>query len=99
MVTEINEKEFSEKLEGKCLVDFYASWCPPCKMLSPVIDEVSEEIENVNFYKVNIDENIELANKYGIMTVPTLIIFKDGEIINRESGFMAKDKLKEFIGE
>jgi len=97
MVTEINENEFDEKMKGKCLVDFFAAWCPPCKMLSPVVDGVSEELTDVNFYKVDIDQNPGLADKYGIMAVPTLILFENGEVKSKQTGYIGKEQLLEFI--
>ena len=81
MVNELNEKEFNEKIkEGKVLVDCYATWCGPCKMLSPIIDEVSNEVKNYTFYKLDVDENENIAEEYGIMSIPTLLIFEDGKL-------------------
>jgi len=97
MVTEINESEFDEKMKGKCLVDFFATWCPPCKMLSPVVDAVSEELTDVNFYKVDIDKNTGLSDKYGVMAVPTLILFEDGEVKDKQTGYVGREQLIEFI--
>lgn len=97
MVLEIKEEEFSEKIKEKCIVDFFATWCPPCKMLSPIIDEVSNEVSEVNFYKVNIDENLNLSEKYGISHVPTLVLFENGKEVNRVSGYIDKEELKKFI--
>ena len=97
MVIEINENEFDEKMKGKCLVDFFAAWCPPCKMLSPVVDEVSEELTDVSFYKVDTDQNLGLSDKYGIMAVPTLILFEDGEVKNKQTGYIGKEQLIKFI--
>jgi len=97
MVVEINESDFDEKMKGKCLVDFFAAWCMPCKILSPVVDKVSEEVEGVNFYKVDIDQNSGLADKYGVMAVPTLILFEDGIIKNKQTGYIGKEQLAEFI--
>lgn len=85
MVTEINENEFDEKVKEKCIVDFFATWCPPCKMLAPVLEELSNEVDNINFYKINVDENLNVSEKYGISHVPTLILFDKGETANRVS--------------
>lgn len=94
MVLEVNENEFKEKLTEKCVVDFYATWCPPCKMLAPVLEKVSAEYEGkVNFLKVNVDENPNIAREYSVMSVPTLIVFEDGEVINRKSGYMGEQEL------
>lgn len=99
-VLKINENEFEEKVnnsEKKVLVDCYADWCGPCKMLAPVIEELSEEVENVEFYKLNIDESGEIAERYGIMSIPTLLIFKNNELIDTLVGFRTKEELKEML--
>ena len=99
-VLKIEENEFEEKVNNsgkKVLVDFYAEWCGPCKMLGPVIEEISEEVDNCEFYKVNIDEAGELAERYGIMSIPTLLIFEKGELVNQVVGFRTKDELKEIL--
>ena len=82
------------KADGLILVDFWAEWCGPCKMLSPVIDELSGELENVNFVKVDIDQSMDLAQKFKIVSVPTLKVFKNGEEVDTLMGFMPKDVLK-----
>ena len=82
---------------GISVVDFWASWCGPCKMFSPIFDEVSNEYSNINFYKVNVDENREIAKKYGIMSIPTIILFKDGKEIKRNIGFLSKEEFKNFL--
>ena len=75
----INSQEFDNTIEsGVVVVDFFATWCGPCKMLSPVIDELSGELENVNFVKVDIDQSMDLAQKFKILSVPTLKVFKNG---------------------
>ncbi len=88
-----------EVLESKkpVIVDFFATWCGPCKMLGPILEEVADETKNVTILKVDIDENMELAQKFGIMSVPTLMIFKDGQEIGREIGFKPKDQVLEII--
>ena len=97
-VVEIKEKEFDEKIKGKkVLVDCYAPWCGPCRMLSPVIDEVSEEIEDVEFYKINMDDANEVGVKYGIMSIPTILYFENGELREQVVGFKTKDELKELL--
>ena len=80
--------------EGTALVDFYADWCGPCKIMSPIISEIAEELENVKVGKVNVDENGSLAEKYGIMSIPTIIVFKDGKPINSFVGVIDKEKIK-----
>ncbi len=76
--------------KGVYLVDFYAEWCGPCKMLAPVLESVSDK---VNIIKVNVDEHQELAIKYGVMSIPTLIVFKDGNIVKQMMGFRSKEQL------
>ena len=84
---------FDELIQEKVLVDFYANWCGPCKMLSPIL----EKLEEVKVLKVNVDENPELAKKYGVMSIPCLILFDKGKELKRNVGFIPENKLKEFI--
>ncbi len=82
------------KSDKPCLVDFYADWCGPCKMMSPIIEEIADELgEKVKVGKVNSDENIELAQKYQIMSIPTIMIIKNGEITKTFVGVTAKDEI------
>lgn len=100
-VVDIKEDEFEEKVinsDKKVLVDFYASWCGPCKMLSPVIEQLSESDDTYNYYKIDIDNALEISKKYGIMSIPTLLIFENGEVKNSSLGFLSMDQLKEFLG-
>lgn len=100
MVKDITTQEFDEKVidsSKPALVDFWAEWCGPCKMLSPVVDNVSEQVGDVDFYKVNVDEESELAREYGIMSIPTLIVFKDGEIVEQSVGVISEDDIKELV--
>lgn len=98
MVEKINEKEFNEKISsGKVLVDCFATWCGPCKMLSPIIDELAGEVTDYKFYKLDVDENEELSRKYGIMSIPTLLIFENGELKQTLVGFKSKAELKEIL--
>ncbi len=82
--------------DGLHLVDFFATWCGPCKMLGPILEEIDSEIDII---KVDIDEFEDLASSYGIMSVPTLLFFKDGEVVREEVGFHSKDDLVEIINE
>lgn len=94
---EILQKDFEDIVinnEGVTLVDFWAQWCGPCKMLAPVLEVVEKELEQVKFVKVNVDENEELADKYQISTIPTLLIFKEGKVVDTLVGFMPKEILK-----
>lgn len=98
MAKVINSQEFqSEVLDGSgvVLVDFFATWCGPCKMLAPVLEELSTELEGkVKILKVDIDESGDIASKYGIMSVPTMITFKDGKEVDKSVGFSSKADLK-----
>ena len=79
------------------LIDFYADWCGPCRMLGPVIDEIAEEATDFKVGKVNIDEQPELATKYPVMSVPTLVVIKNGEVANRVTGVTPKQKILDMI--
>lgn len=101
MVIEFNSKNFSEEvLESKIpvIVDFFASWCGPCKMLGPVIEQLSDEYDGkISIGKVDIDENSDLAQKYEVMSVPTVIFFENGEVKHTANGFMPKEQLDDII--
>ena len=83
--------------EVPVMVDFYADWCGPCKMMGPIFEEVASEVTTAKFGKINIDEAMEIAKKYRVMTIPTFIVFKGGEVHKRHSGTMSKDELKSFV--
>lgn len=85
------------KSEMPVLVDFWAAWCGPCQMLAPTIDELAAELTEVKVCKVNVDENPELASRYKIMTIPSLLVFRNGEVVNRSIGVKTKKEIKEFI--
>ncbi|MBT3595629.1 MAG: thioredoxin [Verrucomicrobia bacterium] len=97
----INEANFDEKViqsSSPALVDFWAEWCGPCKMLTPVLEELSSENESkINIFKVNVDENQQLAVKYGIRSIPTLLLFKGGEIQEQIVGLKSKSDLQTSI--
>lgn len=100
MVKDIKTQEFEEKVlsaDKTVLVDFWASWCGPCKMLSPAVDSVSEQVTDADFYKVNVDEEPELAREYGIMSIPTLIVFKNGEIADQSIGVISEVDIKALV--
>lgn len=92
------EKEFKESIKESAVVDFYATWCGPCKMFGPVFEEVSKEI-SMNFIKLDVDKASDIAREYGVMTIPTIILFKNGEEVKRHTGFMSKTDLLKFINE
>ena len=94
----VNEKEFDEIIQsGYTLVDFYADWCGPCKMLSLILEELSEEYLDIKFVKVNVDNDMNLASRYSIMSIPTIYIFKDGKLIVSTQGYRDKDGMKLYI--
>lgn len=101
MVKKINSAQFDELLKGEKTVvcDFYADWCGPCKMLAPVMDAMSEEFTAAEFVKVNIDENMELAARYGIMSIPLVSVFKGGEQTAKSLGYSSKSEMREFLTE
>ena len=96
MVKELNSDTFNEVLNEKevVLVDFYADWCGPCKMLSPIMEEISTEVK---VYKVNVDEASDLAAQYGIMSIPCVIAFKDGKDVARSVGLKSKSEILEMV--
>src|SRR5699024_9282228 len=92
-----NEEEFNEVIKkDKVVIDFYAEWCGPCKMLSPILDNVSKEM-NLDTYKVNVDEVEDVARQYGIMSIPTVMIFEKGKMTKKNVGFMDDAELREFV--
>lgn len=100
-ITEITNANFNEtvvKSDKPVLVDFWAEWCSPCRMLSPVVDEVAQSYEGKALVgKVNIDEQEELAQRFGVMSIPTLILFKSGEAVQKSVGVVGKDKITRMI--
>ena len=99
----LNENEFSNEVinsELPVIVDFWAEWCAPCKMLTPILEELSKEMSShVSFVKVNLDENQDLAMKYSIRSIPSLLIFKEGKHVNTKVGLSSKEDLKSWISE
>ena len=99
MIEHINDQaQFNEFIkEGTVLVDFFATWCGPCKMLSPVIEQVANEHPELKVVKVDTDEAPGIAAKYGIQAIPTLFLLKDGKIVASQMGYMNKNQLENFI--
>ncbi len=83
--------------EGLVLLDFYADWCGPCKMIGPVLEQVADENDDIKVVKVNVDENIGLAQQYGVQGIPSLFVLKDGEVVSQKAGFMPKDALVDWV--
>ena len=99
-VIQLTKENFQEKVLDNAnvtLVDFYADWCGPCKMMSPVVDEVAEEEVDVKVCQINIDENMDIAQKYRVMSIPTFIAFKNGEEAGRQIGAVPKSALLELV--
>ncbi|MGN0902216.1 MAG: thioredoxin [Succinivibrio sp.] len=99
-VLHINDNQFETEVlnsDKLVLVDFWATWCGPCKMIGPYLEELAEELPDVKIVKVDIDKNSAYATKYGVMSIPNLLLFKKGEIVNRQIGALPKSELKAFI--
>ncbi|MGP4041650.1 thioredoxin [Gracilibacillus salitolerans] len=94
-----NDSTFSnETSEGLVIADFWATWCGPCKMIAPVLEEIDGEMsDTVKIVKLDVDENQETAGKYGVMSIPTLLLFKDGEVVDQVVGYQPKEALVELI--
>ena len=94
----LNTNEFNNAVaSGVTVVDFYADWCGPCKMLGPVMETVAAKITDVNFYKVNVDNSEEVAARYGIMSIPAVFMFKDGKVVAKTVGFMPEEELISWV--
>lgn len=95
-VLKVNKENFETEVlnaEGTVLVDFFADWCGPCKMLSPVIDEIAEEHTELKVCKVNVDDEPELASRYGVMSIPTLVVIRNGKEVNKSVGVISKEEI------
>ena len=96
-ITNLNFDEVVLKSEKPVLLDFWATWCGPCQMIAPIIEEISNEKTDVNFFKVNVDGTPEVAIKYGVSSIPTLLIFKDGELVNKAVGAYPKESIVKLL--
>ena len=101
MVTVITKDNFQAEVlqsDKPVLVDFWAAWCGPCKMLSPVVDQIAEENPDIKVGKINVDDEPELAGQFGVMSIPTLLVFKDGKIAGQSVGVRPKNFILEMLG-
>lgn len=100
MIINITKENFESevlKSDKKVLLDFWATWCGPCMMLSPTVDEVANEVSNVKFGKVNVDEQGELAQQFGISSIPTLVVVQDGKVVKQSVGLIPKSAILELL--
>lgn len=99
-VVNLTVENFEQEVKNSdkpVLVDFWASWCGPCQMLSPLVDQVAEEVDSVKVCKVNVDEQPDLAASFAVMSIPTLILFKNGEVVKKSVGAIPKSQILDFI--
>ena len=99
-VININKNNFQEEImesSKPVLVDFWASWCGPCRMVGPIIDEIAEERSDIKVCKINVDEQPELASSFNVMSIPTLMVFKDGKVVNKSMGAQPKAQILSMI--
>lgn len=101
-IIKVSDQSFKSEVEeqgtGTVVVDFWAPWCAPCRMIAPVLEELDQEVgDKLKIAKLNVDDNPESASRYGVMSIPTLIIFKNGTPVDKIIGFQSKDALKNVV--
>lgn len=100
MITNITKENFDKEVmqaEGTVLIDFWAAWCGPCRMIAPAVEKISEEHPEVKVCKINIDDEQELAIRHGVMSIPTLMVVKNGEIVNTAVGLRPKEEIEALL--
>lgn len=98
MLKELETENFNEEIKNKLvLVDFYAVWCGPCKMMHPILEQVKDIYPDLKIIKVNVDEHEDLTRQYGVMSIPTLLLFKDSSVVEKNVGFMPLENIKLWI--
>lgn len=100
MLKHVNVEDFEDevlKSDVKVLVDFYADWCGPCKMMAPVLEEIAENNNGFKIVKLNVDENMSIAEKYNIMSIPALFVFDKGEVVNKSIGLISKNEVLDLL--
>ena len=100
MITNVTKENFDKEVmhaEGTVLIDFWAAWCGPCRMIDPAVEKIAEEHPEVKVCKINIDDEQELAIKYGVMSIPTLMVVKNGEIVNTAVGLRPKEEIEALL--
>ncbi len=99
-VMHLTKENFKEEvLDSKVpvLVDFFATWCGPCKMVAPVVEELAAELKDAKVFKIDVDDQMELARQYRVMSIPTFLVFKDGQMVKREMGARSKSELEDML--
>jgi len=92
MIIELSDQNINEIIsKGKVLIDFWADWCGPCRMIGPIVEEVAAEVSDITVAKVNVDDYPELAGKHGVMSIPTLLYLKDGKVVDTSVGLVSKN--------
>ncbi|WP_019120238.1 thioredoxin [Brevibacillus massiliensis] len=99
-IVNVSDQTFAQEVEsGTVLVDFWAPWCGPCKMIAPVLEQIDSEVgEKLKIAKLNVDENPETSGRFGVMSIPTLMVFKDGQMVDKVIGFQPKEALMATLG-
>ena len=98
LMHDVDEKNFENLIsKGTVIIDFYATWCGPCKMLAPELESLNNKNKDIIVCKIDVDNHTELARSYGVMTIPTLVLYKDGTLVKKSSGYMPLEALEEWI--